>query len=167
MVPGKESIYQCKKWKTRSFNPCVGKVLWRRKWQPTPVFLPGKFNGQRSLAGYSLWGCKELDMTQQLSTHMYTQILSKVGQRKANILPHHLYVESNFLENDTGEFIYRSEASLTNIKSNLMVTQGETWEDVKPGAWDKYVHTTIYKIINKNLLYHTENSTQYSVVTSI
>ena len=65
-------------------------------------------------------------MTQQLSTHMYTQILSKVGQRKANILPHHLYVESNFLENDTGEFIYRSEASLTNIKSNLMVTQGET-----------------------------------------
>ena len=31
---------------------------WRRKWQPTPVFLPGKFHGQRSLAGYNWWGCK-------------------------------------------------------------------------------------------------------------
>ena len=37
---------------------------WRGKWQPTPVFLPGKFHGQRSLAGYSPWGCKESDMTQ-------------------------------------------------------------------------------------------------------
>ena len=39
---------------------------WRRKWQPTPVFLPGEFYGQRSLAGYNLLSCKELDMTEQL-----------------------------------------------------------------------------------------------------
>ena len=37
---------------------------WRRKWQPTPVFLPGKSHGQRSLEGYSPWGHKELDMTE-------------------------------------------------------------------------------------------------------
>ena len=43
------------------FNPCVRKILWRRKWQPAPVFLPGKSHGQRSLAGYSPWGCKEWD----------------------------------------------------------------------------------------------------------
>ena len=36
----------------------VGKILWRRKWQSTPVFLPGKSHGQRSLVGYSPWGCK-------------------------------------------------------------------------------------------------------------
>ena len=36
----------------------VGKILWRRKWQPIPVFLPGKSHGQRSLAGYSPWGLK-------------------------------------------------------------------------------------------------------------
>ena len=36
----------------------------RRKWQPTPVFLRGKFHGQRSLAGYSPWGHRELDMTE-------------------------------------------------------------------------------------------------------
>ena len=38
------------------FNPWVRKIPWRRKWQPTPVFLPGKSHGQRSLAGYSPWG---------------------------------------------------------------------------------------------------------------
>ena len=41
------------------FHPWVGKIPWRRKWQPTPVFLPGELHGQRSLMGYSLWGCKE------------------------------------------------------------------------------------------------------------
>ena len=41
---------------------------WKRKWQPTPEFLPGKFHGQRSLAGYSLWGHKESDMTEVIIT---------------------------------------------------------------------------------------------------
>jgi len=40
-----------------------GAIPWRRKWQPTPVFLPGKFHGQKSLEGYSPWGRKELDLT--------------------------------------------------------------------------------------------------------
>ena len=45
--------------------------LWRRKWQPTPVFLPGESHGWRGLVGYSLWGCKESDMTKQLThTHI-------------------------------------------------------------------------------------------------
>ena len=38
------------------FDPWVGKILWRRKWQLTPVFLPGEFHGQRNLAGYCPWG---------------------------------------------------------------------------------------------------------------
>ena len=46
----------------------VGKIHWRRAWQPTPVFLPGESHGQRSLAGYSLWDHKELGMTEWLST---------------------------------------------------------------------------------------------------
>jgi len=37
------------------FDPWVGKIPWRRKWQPTPVFLLGELHGQRSLAGYSPW----------------------------------------------------------------------------------------------------------------
>ena len=43
--------------------PWVGKIPWRRKWQPTPVLLPGRSHGQRSLVGYSPWGHKELDTT--------------------------------------------------------------------------------------------------------
>ena len=39
------------------------KILWRRKWQPTPVFLPEELHGQRRLAGYSPWGGKESDVT--------------------------------------------------------------------------------------------------------
>ena len=42
-------------------------MTWRREWQPTPEFLPGEFHGQRSLAGYSPWRCKESDTTEQLS----------------------------------------------------------------------------------------------------
>ena len=46
--------------------PGFGKIPWRRKWQPTPVLLPGKSHGQRSLVGYSPWGHKELDATERL-----------------------------------------------------------------------------------------------------
>ena len=49
------------------FDPWVRKIPWRRKWQPTQVFLPGKFHRQRSLVSYSPWGHKELDMSEQLS----------------------------------------------------------------------------------------------------
>ena len=51
------------------FDPWVGKIPWRRKWQPTPVHLPGKFHGWRSLVGYSPWGRKEVDMTERLHFH--------------------------------------------------------------------------------------------------
>ena len=55
----KESTCQCRRSRRHDFNPWVGKIPWRRKWQPIPVFLPGKFHGQRSLQGYSPRGCKE------------------------------------------------------------------------------------------------------------
>jgi len=49
------------------FDPWVRKISWRRTWQPTPISLPGESHGQRSLAGYSPWGCKEANTTEQLS----------------------------------------------------------------------------------------------------
>ena len=58
----KESTYHCR---GCELDPWVGKIPWRRKWQPTPVFLPGKFHGQRSLVGYSPWGHKEPSMTER------------------------------------------------------------------------------------------------------
>ena len=50
------------------FNPWVGKIPWRRKWQPTPALLPGEFHGQRNLVGYGPWDCKELAMTEVTNT---------------------------------------------------------------------------------------------------
>ena len=52
------------------FDPWVRKIPWRRAWQSTLGFLPGKSKEHRSLAGYSPWGCKESDMTEHLSTLM-------------------------------------------------------------------------------------------------
>ena len=60
---GKESACQCGRCR---FDPWVEKNPWRRKWQPTPIFLPGAFHAQRSLAGP--WGCKEMDMTKTTKT---------------------------------------------------------------------------------------------------
>ena len=48
------------------FDPWVGKIPWRKKWQPNPVFMPGKSHGLRSLVGYSPWGCKESITTERL-----------------------------------------------------------------------------------------------------
>ena len=60
----KEPSCQCRRHKRLRFNPWVWKILWRRAWQPTPVFLPGESHGQRSLVGYSPKGHKEPDMTE-------------------------------------------------------------------------------------------------------
>ena len=70
---GKEPTCQCRKRKRREFNP------WVRKWQPTPIFLPGEFHGQRSRAGYSPWGRKGLEVTEQSHTHVRIQWRSLTG----------------------------------------------------------------------------------------
>ena len=57
-LSGKESTYQCRRHRRCRFNPWVGKISWRRTQQPTPVFLPKKSHGQRSLVGSSPWGCR-------------------------------------------------------------------------------------------------------------
>ena len=54
------------------FSPWVRKTPWRRKRKPTPVFLPGKFHGQRSLVDYSPWGHKESDTTESLTLSYFS-----------------------------------------------------------------------------------------------
>ena len=65
-LSGKESFCQCRKW---GFDPWVGKIPWRRQWHPTPVLLPGKSHGQRSLESCGPWGCWGSDMTEWLHFH--------------------------------------------------------------------------------------------------
>ena len=66
---GKEPICQCSRHRRHGFDPWVRKIPWRRKWQPTP-----ESHGQKSLAGYSPWGCKELDMTEHAACNLDTDI---------------------------------------------------------------------------------------------
>ena len=70
---GKESACQCRRCKRHGFNCWIGKIPWSRKRQPTTVLLPGKFHGQRSLASYSPWGHKELDVINHTHTHTHSQ----------------------------------------------------------------------------------------------
>ena len=65
----KEPACQCRSQKRCWSDPQIRKIPWRRVWQPTPVFLPGKSHGQRSLESYSQWGRKELDTT-EATQHM-------------------------------------------------------------------------------------------------
>ena len=83
---------------------------WRRKWQPTPVFLSGKFHGQRSLAGYSPWGPKESDMT--------------YGQNNTSRLP-----EWSFLFNDSQRLfiLYSSSFLDINLHKNHLANLLRSW----------------------------------------
>ena len=65
-LSGKESACSAVR---HGFNPWIRKITLERKWQPTPVFLPGEYQGQRSLVGYSPWGCKEPDMIEATCTN--------------------------------------------------------------------------------------------------
>ena len=73
------------------FDPWVKKNPWRRKWQPTPVFLLGKAHGQRSLAGYSPWGCKESDTSEHEHRQAYR------GNIFTNICDNVLFPTHHFL----------------------------------------------------------------------
>ena len=76
-------MVKCLQWGRPGFNPRIGKIPWRRKWQPTPVLLPEKFHGRRSLVGYSPWGHKESDTTEWLHFHVS---LSWIGEGNGNPL---------------------------------------------------------------------------------
>ena len=88
----KESACQCRRCKrlrfNRWFNPWIGKILWRRAWQPTLVLLPGESHGQRSSAGYSPWGRRlgharehahVCDNTQSLSSSFFFLLAMPCG----------------------------------------------------------------------------------------
>ena len=72
---------KCERCERLGFNPWVRKIPWSRKWQPTPVFLPGESYGQRSLVGYSPWGRKELDMTVSVCVHPHVPAPARTRTR--------------------------------------------------------------------------------------
>ena len=83
---------------------------WRRKWQPTPVFLPGESKGQRSLVGYSLWGCKESYMTEWLGTVQHMFLIGR------NLLSLRVIFQAERI--DSGSLMF----SVCPIKPALLIT---------------------------------------------
>ena len=91
---GKESTYQ---YRWYSFNPWVQQMPWRRKWQPTPVFLPGESHGQGSLVGYSPWGCSGAQLSNWTHTHTHTHTQGLSGIEWDNsTYPHSVVVRSKW-----------------------------------------------------------------------
>ena len=108
---GKESACQWRRRGRCRFDPWVEKIPWRRKWQPTPVFLPGKSQGQRSLAGYGSWDCKELDTTE--CPHSHTKYIFKFGVAK---------IQQSFLSSEAiSKMATRWKSHYKNITGNAFI----------------------------------------------
>ena len=98
----------CLQWRRPEFSPWVRKIPWRREWQPTPVFLPGKFHGQRSLAGS--WGRKESDRTEWLTHSIY---------RCEQFTDYHLGGE--WRDHSRSTYIFLLEASSWKLSPDLLL----------------------------------------------
>ena len=111
---GKESACQHRRHKRHGFDSRVWKIHWGRKWQPAPVFLPGKFHGQRSLAGYSPWGCKESDSTEHTCPHTHIHSLLVILVSYSYLTKYHKLSALNLL---------------SHIFFSLWVQKSKFWQD--------------------------------------
>ena len=132
-LSGKESACQCKRCRRWGFHSRVRKIPWRRKWQSTPVFLPGKFHGQRSLKGYSPQVHKESDTTERARTHtlfcmhLFYMLIFCASVLYVYRMPQKLLCFLSFLNDPvlslnlslTGGFIIHSHYLLILIKKTL------------------------------------------------
>ena len=76
----KQSACQCRRHRRCRFDPWVGKIPWRRKWQPTPPFLPGNSPVQNCLVGYSPWGHKEWNTAEHTHIAFPFRVITKIGR---------------------------------------------------------------------------------------
>ena len=106
------------------FDPWVGKIPWRRKWQPTLVFFPGEFHGQRSLVGCSLRGRKESDTTERPSTHTHAVHVLECGLHSLG--PH--FPGSLF------HFIFQTFLA-SNSPLNMGISQGSARDSFFPSCF--------------------------------
>ena len=94
-VVNTSSFRICLQYRTPKFDPWVRKIPWRREWPPTSVFLPGELHGQRSLVGYSPWGHKESDITEQLTVSSAGDVGLIPGQEAKTHMPHSQKTKQN------------------------------------------------------------------------
>ena len=129
------------------FDPWISNILWRRKWQPTTVFLPGEFHGQRSLVGLSPWGHKQSDMTIWLThacvqTYRMSQLFASGDQSigaSASVLP--MNSQGWFplglmgLISLLSKGVSRAFSSITIQKHQFFGAQHSLWSNFHINAW--------------------------------
>ena len=140
---GKESACQCRKRKRWGFDSWVWKIPWRRKWQPVPLFLPGKFHRQRSLAGYSP-RVTESDTTERAHTHtqppyvpaMRYSHLSPRNEHSCSYKNLYMFVAASFTIGQTGNdtdvlqqvnLVHSDKEILSALNRNELVRHEKTW----------------------------------------
>ena len=108
------------------FDPWVKKIPWRREWLPTPIFWPGESHGQKSLQGYSPWGHKESDMTEQLTFSLSLWFSKHFGDWRAAI---HGVAKSQTRLSDWTKLNWRScqKDSGAKLKKFPLVKDGTIW----------------------------------------
>ena len=121
---GKEPACHYSRCKRHRFDPWVGKIPWRRKWQPTPIFLPGKSHGQRSLVGYSPWACR-VGITEQLNNNdnVHCNIFLQMPRYGNNLHAHGRWMD----EEDT----YINDGILFSHKKNEILSFVTIWMDLE------------------------------------
>ena len=134
---GKEPTCQCRRCERRGFNRWVGKILWRRAWQPTPIFLPGESQGQRSLVGYSPRGHKESDMTEAtLHTHTHTHMCNVQKSTVEGLRERYNKAEEGCTEEMTLEPVHRSRGSLVGKEEGERACQAQERAGIEVrGMW--------------------------------
>ena len=108
------------------FDPWVGKMPWRRKWQSTPVFLPGELHGQRSLVGYSPWGHKRVkhDLVTKQPQQQHCLVIQPTDSQAefvpgAQIKCFFLYFLTIYFFGCTGSWLWHADSSLHHMESSI------------------------------------------------
>ena len=112
---------------------------WRRKWQPTPVFLPGEFQGQGSLVGCHLWGCTKLDTT-EVTQQQQNPVVTEGTISLLQPLPSGIHLRTHFL---------KSKFTLSFYRSNSFTP---TTSSASPGEQNPFDLQLL--LIQKHILFH-------------
>ena len=125
----KEPACQCRRHKRLGFSPWVGKIPWKRAWQPTPVFLPGESHGQRSLVGYSpIESPKVIHDWSDKHTHTHTHT-HRINNSVAKILYAHI-ISSDYISEL--EFLWSSVKEDEIFKIKFVANTSIFTEIIKP-----------------------------------
>ena len=135
-LSGKESSCRCRRFR---LDPWVGKIPWRRKWKPTPVFLPGKSRGQGSLVGYSPWGHRVRHYCELVAK---TTLLQRMGHHQAHNM------------NRSRHLLYSVQRELSSVLcGDLERGLGADGKGIQEG-WIYVCIWLIYFIVQQKLTHH-------------